>query len=334
MKERSSSIEILRIGAMLLIVAGHFLGQSGLLDLHPGFAPLLFGSGARWSCNLFLIIGCWFLVEAEFSWRRVARLYFTVLTYSIPLTLLTILAGWHPAVKDVIRGFLPFTGRALWFASAYISLMLLTPWLKRAFSLPFKSLSGLIGLLTILLCGVCTLPDEQMGYAIDCCWFVYVYLAVGWLKILLQSEYGDFVRRRWVRWICLTGGLSIYVALVFARYRFPGAFSTWATQCLMDFKTMPNFLSAVSVFLFFVYWPLGSIKWINRLAKPAFTVYVIHQIPALIPFIWTKICLVEYWQDSPLWWLMALGVVLGVYAIGCLLAFIRRALAQSASNMV
>ena len=64
-EQRHSSIELLRILAMLMIVAGHFLcHQSGVAAAHGGFTVSLFGSGARWACNLFLLVGCWFMVDA------------------------------------------------------------------------------------------------------------------------------------------------------------------------------------------------------------------------------------------------------------------------------
>lgn len=323
MKPRQSSIEILRILSMLVIVSGHFLGQSGLAAAHPSFGTALASSGARWACNLFLIVGCWFLVDADFSWRRVGRLYLTVVTYTIPLTVVVMACGGHPATKDVMRGFLPFTGRALWFASAYISLMLLTPWLRRAFELPLNSLGLLVGLLTALLGGVCTLPDEQMCYAIDCCWFVYVYLAVGWAKRTLFAQNCGLWTRHWLKWVCLAAGLSIYAGLVFLRGHFSGFVATWAVQCLKDFKTLPNFLSAVLVFAFFIRCDIGSIGWINRLAKPAFAVYVIHQTPAFFPFLWARICCVKVWQDSRWWWAIAIGVVLAVYFAGWVLESLR-----------
>ena len=64
-EQRHSSIELLRILAMLMIVAGHFLCQSGVAAAHGGFTVSLFGSGARWACNLFLLVGCWFMVDAQ-----------------------------------------------------------------------------------------------------------------------------------------------------------------------------------------------------------------------------------------------------------------------------
>jgi len=253
MKTRQSSIELLRILAMLVIVAGHFLGQSGLLALHcDSFAAQLFGNGARWACNLFLIVGCWFLADAEFDWRRAARLYLTVLTYTIPLTTIVLACGAHPSMKDVMRGFLPFTGRALWFASAYISLMILTPWLKRVFDLPLKSLGMLVGVLTVLISFVCTLPDEQMCYTIDCCWFVYVYLAVGLAKRVIDKGATAAVwNRRWMRGACLIGGLAIYAGPDLLRWKFDGFIGGWKRICCVsEWQSSPEWgLCAVAIVL-------------------------------------------------------------------------------------
>lgn len=317
-KIRQSNIELLRILAMLMIVAGHLFCQSSLARVHPSFGMTFAASGARLACNLFLIVGCWFLVDAEFSWKRVGRLYFTVLTYTVPLTILTLALGGHPAMKDVIRGFLPFTGRALWFASAWISLLVLSIWLRRAFELSRRSLGGLVLTLTMLLSLVCTLPDEQKCYAIDCVWFVYVYLAVGFLKkhiVLPKAKLFSIS--------CLIGGVTIYVALAAARFFSHGSLSSWAAQCLADFKTLPNFVAALLIFIFFLKLDIRPVRWINALAKSAFAVYIIHQTPAFFPFLWSKICRVDVWARSPNWILWSVVVVLGVYGSGCILEFFR-----------
>ena len=64
MKQRKSNYELLRILSMLLIVAGHLVEQSGLLayDNPNLFIACLLGSASRVAVNLFLILGCWFLV--------------------------------------------------------------------------------------------------------------------------------------------------------------------------------------------------------------------------------------------------------------------------------
>ena len=134
---RTSGVELCRVLAMLMIVAGHFIGQSGIASIHGDSMWLrLCGCGARWAVNVFLVIGCWFMVDYRFRVERIARLYLTVLFYAVPLTILGLVLG-NPTTKDVLRGFVPFCGRPLWFFSAYISLALVAPWLKSAFKQEF-----------------------------------------------------------------------------------------------------------------------------------------------------------------------------------------------------
>ena len=54
-------------------------------------------------------------------------------------------------------------------------------------------------------------------------------------------------------------------------------------RILADFKSLPMFLSAFCIFVFFAKTDIGSRGWINALARPAFAVYVAHQTPAFWP---------------------------------------------------
>ena len=315
--KRASGIEICRIFAMLMIVAGHFVGQSGLGSAHADSMWLmLFGSGARWSVNLFLLVGCWFMVDSRFKAEQVARLYLTVLFYAVPLTLLALAFG-NPTTKDVFRGFAPFLGRPLWFASAYISLLLVAPWLRFAFSLNRKPLGALVGVLTVVLPGICTLPDPQMCYVADVCHFFYVFVLVGFLKPLLVTS-GK------CKFAALLAGVAIYSALVVLKQCDMPVVSGWAEQCLSDFKTIPNLLSALLVFYFFLHLDIGAVRWINFVASAAFAVYVIHQTPAFYDFLWKEVFMSKKWLTSDLYPIYTTGVVVIVYASGLLMEMPRR----------
>ena len=314
---RASGIELCRILAMLMIVAGHFIGQSGLGTRHSDSMWLMFfGSGARWAVNLFLVVGCWFMLDSKFKAERVARLYLTVLFYTVPLTVLAA-AWWSPTTKDVFRGFFPFLGRPLWFASAYISLLLVAPWLKLTFRLSRWALGALVAVLTVVVPGICTLPDPQMCYVVDVCYFFYVFILVGFLKPLLLSS-GKY------RFVALAVGVAIYSALVALSQCKMQIVSSWSGQCLADFKTIPNLLSSLLVFCFFLHLDIGSIKWINIVASAAFAVYVIHQTPAFYGFLWTEVFMAKKWLMSDLYPLYTSGVVVVVYVSGLLLEIPRR----------
>lgn len=73
---RQSNIELLRVIAMLLIVAGHYVGQSKIMNAFTPWSfnqcfALFIGSAARIAVNVFIIISAWFLVDSKFSSKKV-----------------------------------------------------------------------------------------------------------------------------------------------------------------------------------------------------------------------------------------------------------------------
>lgn len=78
---RKSNYELMRIVAMLMIVMGHFWGQSNYAELATGYSYYLGGilsHGSRIAVNVFLFMGIWFMLEGEFKASRILKLYFNV----------------------------------------------------------------------------------------------------------------------------------------------------------------------------------------------------------------------------------------------------------------
>lgn len=102
---RQSSFELLRLLAIIAVVLGHFIRQSGLADTATGANAIIntfLGSGGRISVNVFLLLGSWFMVDATFRLRRIVRLYLEVVFYSIPITLLMITIGKAGGARNII----------------------------------------------------------------------------------------------------------------------------------------------------------------------------------------------------------------------------------------
>jgi len=322
---RQSSFELLRILCMLLIIAGHLLGQGGVLrhialpEPGPGFIPAVaLASAGRIATNVFLLLGCWFLVDApRFRCDRWLRLWALVFCYSAPLTIWMIAIG-RVGATAVVKGFLPFFGRPLWFASAWLTLLLLAPFLHGALSLAPRRSAALSATLLLVFSLNATFRDTRAGYFADLPWFPTMYLIMAHLKLKTS-----FFQRA-PRWGCLLAALALYGALVVARLASmrPGASlavlraGAFANCWLDDIKSLPNFLCALGVFMFFAKADLGVVPVLNALARPAFAVYVGHQVPAFIPYLWLGIC------RTPLWWKSshALGIAL-LCVIGVYLAF-------------
>ena len=292
---RNSNIELLRIIAMGMIVMGHFIGQSGYavqpMSHVDRFLVLLLSRASRIGVNVFLIVGAWYLVDMRFKAVRVFKLYGTMLFYSSVFTLVALAIGSSASLKDIGRGFLPFFGRALWFVSAYITLLVATPFLNDFFRLGERKQKGFLILGFILICGVSTLPEVQEGYLVDSLWFWFVYLAVGFCKKkVLSGQTKMFEQSKC--WAVI--GILVYVALVLTVYaevccpgnRIVSLAAKLSGQYLSDIKTLPNFFIAFLVTQYFFNLKPRTHAIVNRAASYTLSVYCFHQVPALIPVVW------------------------------------------------
>lgn len=313
---RKSSFELLRIIAMLQIIAWHYASQGGLLGCgNEGVraAATVLGMSGRWCVNVFLVMGTWFMVDAKFDLRRIFRLYLTVLFYSVVLTAVMLAAGEAGGGRNIFQGLCPFFGRSVWFASAYLSLIALSPFLNKAFLLPERPLRRLVGLLFVLYCVVATIPCATPNeYLSDFTWFAVVYIIVGWLK---RGKVLDMINSRW---FSLLIPCAVYAA-VCAGLFLPAA-RPLAGYWLDNIKCLPAFAFGLLLFNFARLSDIGHVGWINRAAKSAFAVYVIHQVPAFRHFEWSVLCRADAVASLPPWQcgIAIAGVSVAVFAAASL----------------
>ena len=302
---RKSNLELLRILAMLAIVSGHLLSQSGLADVTGTnhVLAILLGSGVRIGVNVFLILGVWFMVDAPFKAERIVRLYLEVVFYSIPITTCMLLMGEAGGIRNVLQGLFPFFGRSVWFASAYISLIAIAPFLNHFFTLPLQRQRTFLVVLILLFCIVPTIPcSTPLDYLADFTWFCVVYLAVGMIKR------GNMLERLRGAKRFLLAGCTVYLALVGARL--VPATQPIAEYWIVNIKSLPNVLCAFLIFLGFLRLDFGVVQWINRAARSVFAVYIVHQTPAFIHYQWNVLCRADLLADTPP--VMFAGCVAGI----------------------
>ena len=317
---RKSNLELLRILAMLAIVSGHLLSQSNLADVTGTnhVLALLLGSGVRIGVNIFLILGVWFMVDAKFKAERIVRLYLEVVFYSVPITICMILMGEAGGLRNILQGLFPFFGRSVWFASAYISLIAISPFLNHFFTLTPRKQRMFLVVLILLFCIVPTIPcSTPLDYLADFTWFCVVYLVVGIIKKENMLERLCGAKR-----FLLASG-AVYLAHVGMRL-FPTT-QPVADYWIVNIKSLPNFLCAFLVFFGFLRLDFGVIKWINLAARSVFAVYIVHQTPAFIHYQWNVLCRADSLVDvSPAVFAGGVvGVALAILLVVSAVDFIR-----------
>ena len=135
---RESNVELLRIISMIFIVLGHFIGQSNYDITRGDFFVYFLRFGLRIAVNIFLIIGVYYMVDRKFSIERWMKLYFEMFLYCVLITWLCYLFA-DVSLYHLIGAFFPFLTVKLWFVPAYLSLMLLAPFINPFFRIMLAS---------------------------------------------------------------------------------------------------------------------------------------------------------------------------------------------------
>ncbi len=332
-KERNSSFELLRIICMLSIIALHMSTQSGISNYNTPISRLFYllcRNYGRIACNVFTMIGAYFLVDCKFEMRRITKIWFTLITYSIPLTILCIFLPVEITSAQILQGFFPFINDILWFGSTYMILLFISPMLNLLLHrLDEKHLKILIILYAVLVMFYPTFTmSKGRTFNSGIYAFILDYMVVGYMKrknlfhdkknILRLCGIGIPLLVLVLRYLCATKGLKDYM------------FFQWLEKylafSLSELKSLPNFLSALGIFGIAVNLHIGNSKIINRFGGATFGVYVIHQVPVFLTYLWNGIFAGQSYKNSEYNLLYACFMIFATFLVCSVIEMVRTAI--------
>ncbi|MBP5787297.1 MAG: hypothetical protein J6Y19_05740 [Kiritimatiellae bacterium] len=320
---RESNFELLRIVSMLFIICGHFIAQSGMqgyyhaLDV-SSFAVVFLASGARIATLLFLLLGCWFMVDSGARPSRILKLYGQLWLYVVGITAILWLSGVSFPAKWKVASFFPYASNSLWFVCQYLNLLLLHPFLKRILCWDKRILGKMLALLFFMIVCMSTVKKFQNSWVADLLFFQFAYLFVGYCK--QHANPAQWPRKSA---LCVAGaGVGIYVFLVFLKWLFNSHDTGWfhagnlrVSQYIGDFKSFPNFTCACGLFVGVLHLEIGKNRFVNLAARSALAVYIIHQHPAFQRFLWKGIVRCDEWVGERYGFAILLLFVPALYAV-------------------
>ena len=137
-KKRESNLELFRIITMLLIIANHYVVNSGLtnlMDENPlsGQSIFLyfFGAWGKTGINCFVLITGYFMCKSHITLKKFLKLLFEVLFYQILFYLIFLISGYSEfSFTELIKAILPIKSVAYGFGSCYLLFFLFIPFLN------------------------------------------------------------------------------------------------------------------------------------------------------------------------------------------------------------
>lgn len=132
-KERNSNLELYRIIVMLLIVAHHYVVNSGLMSvmkeepLHiQSIFLYLFGMWGKTGINCFVMITGYFMCKSHISLRKFMKLLFEIYFYNLIITGTFLLTGYcSPSFSTVFYALVPIQSFGVNFVACFVVFYLL-----------------------------------------------------------------------------------------------------------------------------------------------------------------------------------------------------------------
>lgn len=336
---RISSIELLRILAMIMIVAHHLsahskiVWDSGEVIFNEIWIRFLF-TGGKIGVNIFVLISGYFLVRSKsFKFIKLVKLIGTVFFYSIVIYVIMICTfDINLNYKDLIKICMPITYNIWWFASSYVILYLFHPFINKIIDkldkITYKSL-----LILMFFCqSVVSTFTGQAWQNNDILWFIFLYMFAGYIYKWRKDNVLDF--KKGTKYALLVSLLTFSVTIVLEYISIKYSSLSEDTLYLYNLYYIPSFIVAVLLFLSFKDLELKNNKVINHIAITTFGVYLIHDNYFVRAVIWNKFFHIII--NSKVWWfpLYTIGAITLTFIVCSLIDMLRKKLGEVLWNLI
>lgn len=291
-KERNSSLELLRILAMLFIVLSHacvhsrFDLSSSSVNINSLFVQ--WGVLGNLGVDIYVLISGYFLCKKENNYYSIIKLLLQVWFYSYLLFVICrCIFDFSYTSKDYFRFFFPTLFKEYWFFTAYFVLNLLSPYinifLKKSNRVVIRNMIIMMFVIWIILP---TFTLQSM-YSNELVQILFFYIVGAYFRL-----YPDFT----IKNNLITIGLTIIsFLLLFSStvvLNVLGEYISFFQNKGTVFYNRDSLLvviCAIGLFSSFLNFPAFTNKFINRVAACTFGVYLIHDNPAMRNILWINI---------------------------------------------
>lgn len=290
---------------MILIVAHHYAIHGALNE------TLVFTSnkyiidflsfGGKLGVNCYFLISGYFMCTSKITVRKIFKIASEIWFYSLVMLILfnTILVPNETiGGKRILRSLLPITYNAYWFATTYIVLMIISPYLNKFIQSMNKDMhKKLLVVCTTLFCVLPSLIGAGFGVN-DLVFYINLYFVAAYIRKYVDINHLNV--KKHITGLCIT---TLLVFLSIFIFNFVG--SNFHIQILLDYSI--HFSNSYSILLFImgVEMFLISLKGsksnnlINKISSTTFGIYLIHDNFIFRSYLWKTLfdCKAAYYSD-------------------------------------
>lgn len=298
--ERQSNFELLRIISILFIILHHIAvhgnwGNGGVFFPENITFNAMFLQGilplGKIGVNIFVLISGYFLISySKCTWPKLFMLWAEMLFYSVLISGLFILFdGTVLSSRQILDVFLPFLSNTWWFASAYLILLALSPFLnKMILACDEKAHLRLILGALILWVVAPAITGISLQYN-DIVWLFTLYTIAAYIRVYPNHFYRKAS-------IYVTIAIAVYVILMTIAYCIDITGYTsefWGIYNFIDYNNRMNgpfaLMISVCLLLAFCKIDIGKVKAVNIVSSAVFGVYLLHDHPLVRQWVYSDI---------------------------------------------
>lgn len=323
-KARNSSIELLRIIAIILIIFSHFCFNCGtnILNVNSfvnkSILEIFFLGNL--GTAIFFVISGFYLYKSEFKLNRIIRLILITTFYSLVIYLVLMFSGFVDfSIFTLLKSSFPIIFELYWFITVYSIIYLMSPFINKLINSINRR--EFLSLLLLLLTVWSIIPTfttyslfgEPFGRSL-----------IPYLFGIYLSKYKDNIFSK--------GNNSLYfsILLVLLIIIFPVIMNLLSIiNPIFNHGTMltlpQSFINVLlSVSLFSLFFKMNfSNKFIDLISKSVFGVYLIHNNPFLNDVLWHDLLKIDLFIESNIMFVYMVCSCLSIFIICSLIDIIR-----------
>lgn len=331
LRERKSSFELLRIVAMVMIVASHYGGwivpqfTIEAVSLNRVFSQTLCLGGGSGNILFFLVSG-YFLTDSSNRRKRIFMLWIEMLFYSILCLVIAYIALGTFSINDLISAVLPFSHGLYWFMTAYMVLMILMPWINIVVNnMDHKQYWELLVVLFVVSSIIPAIPGCPTTIISDVGFYLFIYLLGAYIR-RYSNKYFDNIKLNLMTGlaalICIAGTIIVFDFLG-VKYQVFAEKATYFAEMRNPFVIM----FSISLFNVFKNIKMRNNKLINYISGSMVAVYFIHNNKIIRNAMWEKV-FVNVQYDSPGLFVHFLMTIGEIFAVCLIIDIFRRELLE------
>ena len=322
---RQSNFELFRIIVMLLVIAHHYVVNSGIAAAGgPIFADpmaprslylLLWGGWGKTGINCFVLLSGYFMCEKSITLRKFLKLLCEFMFYRIAITAVFWLTGYEKITPaGIIDVLIPVTELSDGFTGAYLVFFLFIPFLniliRNLTERQHVRLLALTAFMYVFLGTFRPVFSVTMNYV---SWFAVLFLLASWIR-LYPKKFFDGAKR----WGLISGACILVSAasVVMCSWVSARIGKTYYYVAVTDCNTLLAVCTGTALFLFFRNLRIRPNRLINAVAATTFGVFCIHTCSdAMRRWLWQDTLKNIEFYSRPTIYLHIICAVIAVFAV-------------------